>query len=376
MIKRIGLRDRYPMRTIRLSTMVFLVSGAFAIAGCSADVAAPSRRDRELVYGKVVSTSDMSVTGASPDSATQDTTLDVVIAGSGFVAGTTAVWALNGLQDPLQVRTNRTEFVSSRKLIANITISAGAAVAKWDVVVTAAGKKGGIGSEAFTIKTRKVNTDTKANVVWDENVNVSPVGQPAVWQAALITGDYRQRNGAAVTNGSSGEYQFGFCGSDNFMQSPTMTYPQAALNFDPDHFYDPTTMDALCGGIRYYQFFFSGRSAAALRAGPQHYALHLSDLAVGQSLIEEVHFGIQQTNCSTLRFDSAYSPASDARVTRIADSVTVDGALRRWRVESQGSHRAICTVFTNRGVKSTGVSYYLPFGFTVTEIKSPFPHFP
>jgi hypothetical protein len=94
----------------------------------------------------------MSVSSATPDSATQDTTLDVVINGSGFVAGTSANWALAGVQDPNQVRTNSTRYVNSRQLIANITISASAAPAKWDIVVTAAGKKGGIGTEAFTVK--------------------------------------------------------------------------------------------------------------------------------------------------------------------------------------------------------------------------------
>jgi hypothetical protein len=256
-------------------------------------------------------------------------------------------------------------------------VSATASVAKWDIVVTAAGKKGGIGSEAFTIKVRRVSTDTKPNVVWDETVNVAAPGQPEVWQPALITGDYRKRDGSPVTDGSSGEFQFNFCGSDGYMQDTQMSYPQAALNFDPDHLYDPATMDAACGGKRYYQFFFSGRSSAPLIAGPQHYALHLGDLAVGQSLLEEVHFGIQQTNCSALHFNDIYTPASNARVTRLADTTSSGGVVeRRWRVESQGTHRAMCTVFTNKGPKPTGVTYYLPFAFTVTEIHGPFPAFP
>ena len=111
-------------------------------------------RDESLVrYGKVTST-DMSVSGATPDSATQDTTLDVVITGSGFVAGTAANWALAGVQDPGQVRTNSTRYVNSRQLVANITISSLQRCAKWDIVVTAAGKKGGIGTEMFAIKTK------------------------------------------------------------------------------------------------------------------------------------------------------------------------------------------------------------------------------
>jgi len=356
----------------------FLFIGMAGLAACGPELTVPVDKSAGKVgAARAVSTTDMTVSAATPDSATQDTTLDVTISGSGFVAGTSAAWSLSGVQDPLQVRTNGTRFVNSRQLVANITISGSASVAKWDIVLAAAGKKGGIGTEAFAIKAHgNVSTDTKANLVWDENVNVAPAGQPPVWQPALITGDYRKRNGSPVADGSSGEFQYNFCGSDSFMQSSTTAYPQAALNFDPDHFYDPVTMDTPCGGKRYYQFFFSGRSNVPLKFGPQHYALHLGDLVVGQSLIEEVHFGIQQTNCDGLRFDDTFPPANNARVTRLTDTTAASGATRRWRVESQGSHRAMCTLFTNKGPKSTGVSYYLPFAFTVTELHAPFPAFP
>jgi hypothetical protein len=318
----------------------------------------------------------MTVASVAPDSATQDTTLDVVINGSGFVSGTSATWALQGVTDPTQVRTNSTRYITSKKLIANITISTSATVGKWDVIVTAA-SKGGIGSEMFTIKVHgNVDTSPKANLVWEETVNVAPPGQAAVWEPALLTGDYRARDGSPLTNGKSGEYQGMFCGSDSYMEVQDKGVTKTALNFDPDHSYDPVTMDAACGGRRYYNFFIAGRGAAPMVARPQHYALHLGEIAVGQSLIEEVHFGVQQTNCTTLRFDDVFPPANNARVTRLADTVTASGTLKRWRVESQGSHRAMCTVFTNRGLQSTGVSYYLPFAFTVTEIFYPFPHYP
>lgn len=352
--------------------------GVALVVACAPEVSAPNAKvPGPVSNAKAVSTADMSVTSASPDSASQDTTLDVVINGSGFVSGTAANWSLAGVQDPSQVRTNSTRYVNSRQLVANITISATATIGKWDIVVTAASKKGGIGSEAFTVKVHgNVSTDTKANLVWEDTVNVAAPGQPPVWEKALLTGDYRARNGSPIANGTSGEYQHGFCGSESYMQSSTMTYPQAALNFEVDHGYDPALMDGPCGGIRYYQFFFSGRGAPPLKAGPQHYALHLSDLAVGQSLLEEVHFGIQQTNCSALHFNDLYPPASNARVTRLTDTTTATGTTRRWRVESQGSHRAMCAIFSNKGPKPTGVTYYLPFAFTITEIHSPFPSFP
>jgi hypothetical protein len=116
----------------------------------------------------------MTVSSTSPDSATQDTTLDVAINGSGFVAGTTATWALAGVPDSNQVKTNSTRYVSSRKLIANITITSNATIGKWDVVVAASGK-GGIGTEAFAIKPQTVVSacggrteflDSKASLSW------------------------------------------------------------------------------------------------------------------------------------------------------------------------------------------------------------------
>src|SRR5690349_8553156 len=116
--------------------------------GCG-DVSAPQSRNPALSLraAKAPSTSDMSVSSALPDSATQDTTLDVVINGSGFVSGTVATWTLSGLSDSTQVRTNSMRYVNSRQIVANITVSASATVSKWDIVVTASGKKGGIGTE-------------------------------------------------------------------------------------------------------------------------------------------------------------------------------------------------------------------------------------
>lgn len=96
-------------------------------------------------------TSDVVVSAAAPDSASQDTTLDVTISGSGFASGSVAQWALAGVTDPAQVRTNSTRYVNARTLVANITISKTATTAKWDVMVTS-GTKGGIGSELFVVK--------------------------------------------------------------------------------------------------------------------------------------------------------------------------------------------------------------------------------
>lgn len=123
----------------------------FAIAACSVDPAAPTANAPLGVVTARNTTADVVVSSAAPDSASQDTTLDVIIGGSGFVSGAVATWAYAGVADPAQIRTNSTRYVNARQLVANITISAGATVAKWDVAVTAGGK-GGIGTELFAVK--------------------------------------------------------------------------------------------------------------------------------------------------------------------------------------------------------------------------------
>ena len=144
-----------PFRLKRCQIFVCLIVAAALAGGCSGDLSSSSAPNLRVANAQATTTSSMSVSSTSPDSATQDTTLDVVINGSGFVSGTSAYWALAGVQDPTQVSTNSTRYVSSRRLVANITISKSATVAKWDVVV-AAGTKGGIGTEAFAIKPHPV----------------------------------------------------------------------------------------------------------------------------------------------------------------------------------------------------------------------------
>src|SRR5688572_31220066 len=138
------------LRSCRSAFAVGAIAGAILIVACSNDpLAPPVDSGQKVSFGKAAS--EITVSSAKPDSATQDTTLDVVITGNGFVAGSTAAWALRGAQDPAQVRTNSTRYVSSRQLVANITVSSTATIANWDIVVRA-GSKGGIGTEMFAIK--------------------------------------------------------------------------------------------------------------------------------------------------------------------------------------------------------------------------------
>jgi hypothetical protein len=93
------------------------------------------------------------VTSADPDNAPQDTTLDVVVNGSGFDRGSSAQWAIAGVPAP-KIHTNSTRFLNSRQLVANITIALDADPAFYDVIVTTLGGKKGIGTELFAVRVK------------------------------------------------------------------------------------------------------------------------------------------------------------------------------------------------------------------------------
>lgn len=140
------------MKRSRHVVAALMPAALLAVIACSGDPSAPVQNTGlRVAAAKGGAPTGITVTSASPDSATQDTTLDVVINGSGFVSGAVATWQYAGVADPAQVRTNSTSYVNSRKLVANITISKTATVAKWDVSIMA-GSKGGIGTELFAVK--------------------------------------------------------------------------------------------------------------------------------------------------------------------------------------------------------------------------------
>jgi probable HAF family extracellular repeat protein len=90
------------------------------------------------------------VTSTTPSSSMQNVTLDVHVYGSGFDLGSKAQWAISGVPSP-KVVTNSTLYVSSKELVANITIAADADTTLYDVIVTTASGKPGIGTELFAV---------------------------------------------------------------------------------------------------------------------------------------------------------------------------------------------------------------------------------
>jgi probable HAF family extracellular repeat protein len=77
-------------------------------------------------------------------------TLDITVNGSGYDQGSVVTLERQGVPAG-KITTNATTFVTSRKLIANITIAADADTGKYDVAVTTLNNRKGVGIELFTV---------------------------------------------------------------------------------------------------------------------------------------------------------------------------------------------------------------------------------
>ncbi|MEO5589275.1 MAG: hypothetical protein ABIS03_06795 [Gemmatimonadaceae bacterium] len=209
---------------------------------------------------------------------------------------------------------------------------------------------------------RGAPSEYPANYVFADSLNVADAGAPAMWSRAGIGGDGRLRSGDGTVGSPSNEYQGGSCGVSAILASQ-------GFNTDPDIDWTFTTQST-CGEARSFAFRLAGLDAPPTMLGPHSIVDSLNVIAVGQSSRRMVRFGVQLTNCAGIRFGNAYPPANDARVTRLPDVISATGvASRSWMIESQGSHRGACVVSTKKGFVTNGVSYYLPFALTVTEVR-------
>jgi probable HAF family extracellular repeat protein len=100
--------------------------------------------------GKAGGSGSPTVGTVVPDQSERGLTLNVTINGSGFDQGSVARFERQGA--PVAgVTTNSTTYVTSRKLIASITIAVTADTGKYDVAVTTSGGRKGVGIERFTV---------------------------------------------------------------------------------------------------------------------------------------------------------------------------------------------------------------------------------
>ena len=190
------------------------------------------------------------------------------------------------------------------------------------------------------------------------------------WEPAGIRGDGRQSDGSQAQGPLSNEYQGGYCGVHGVLELG------ATAEMDPDAGYT-ATMQSACGAARNYTFYLSLPSTSATALAPLHRANDIADgLAVGASRVRAGGFGVQLPGCTTLLFDDSYPPASSQLHTRLPDVMVEGHLVRQWRVESRATHRAMCLTLVRGKSVPTGVTYYLPFELTVTEVLYPYPTLP
>src|SRR2546428_4371707 len=106
----------------------------------------------------------------------------------------------------------------------------------------------------------KVDTDSRANLVWADSILVN-----ASFVPAGIRGDGRLKTGAASTGTPSNEYQGAVCGVQATLW--TGSGESGDLNFKPDGEYS-STMQPTCGAARAYNFFLGGPSAPPTASNP------------------------------------------------------------------------------------------------------------
>ena len=169
-----------PVRHVRLWVAVT----ALAAVACSDGAMSP---ENAPVLAKGGGGGGPSVNAADPNSAPQDTTLEVRVIGSGFDEGSTVTFLLAGESTP-KIVTNASTFVSSDTLIANITVAADADTALYDIEVTTSRGKKGQGSELFAVRAKQndgpaysvevteLGTLDGVDRMWPEAIRTGPAG--------------------------------------------------------------------------------------------------------------------------------------------------------------------------------------------------------
>lgn len=329
----------------------------FAIAACSVDPASPTANAPLGVVTARNTTADVVVSSAAPDSASQDTTLDVVIGGSGFVSGAVATWAYAGVADPAQIRTNSTRYVNARQLVANITISAGATVAKWDVTVTAGGK-GGIGTELFAVKGKDEPNPTTTWMI------------PLASTGLGLISDNRQPD----ASGTFSVYESGVCGVSG--QIFVGGSGDATIQTN-----NPTQKSSTCRTARTMTVVYPVSDPAYPLGGTEEMVVFMNIrnisnaatiMGVGYASRVLRHFALnpsQKQRCDAWRWtdegyagDKVWVERMDARTyhiyTKDRDPVPASAAA------AVGQNRAVCT--------TTGQSHNLPVDlYVVSEVPLP-----
>lgn len=176
------------VRQVGFTALVIgICGGAF---GCGEGPTTASENPAlEAARGSAGGSLGLKVSATDPDTGFRSTTIDVQVLGSGFDQGSRAIWALNGdtAFATTNIRINSTRYVSSKKLIANITIGTDAPLDLFDVMVLTAGGKKGIGLELFAV-TYKVTDLGTLGGTWSYAYGINELGH-VVGMSPTVNGE-------------------------------------------------------------------------------------------------------------------------------------------------------------------------------------------
>ena len=286
------------------------------------------------------------VTASDPNNAPQDTTLDVVISGSGFDRGSQAEWAIAGVPTS-KIRTNSTRVVTSKQLVANITIAFDADTVLYDLMITTSTGKKGIGTELFRVRAK----------------GPPPENPPAIFEYPADDAAFKVRSDHRVEylsdDGLRYVYEAGVCG----VGARIYEFGSGDATMSPQETQITGRQKAVCGALRTVTIIFDQPvDGGSVRANPVatggffHNFNELWQIPIGVE--QETQGGFKGAGCNVLRFRPdpgrtgfAY-PGSDKILALRLDATT-------WRVRTKPypDNKAWCD--------AEGRLYHLPFELTV-----------
>jgi hypothetical protein len=353
--------------TVGLAILLALLGSACTDGGTVEEPLAPA-------FAKPGS-GDPIISSVEPSSAPQDTTLDVAVSGSDFDSGSAVTLTLAGVASG-EVVTNRTTYVNSRKLIANITITADAEVALYDVEVRTLGGKKGVATEIFEILARG-NVDTDPRAVWEIS------GTLLDGTSSGLLGDGRDADGNPSTTGVS-EYRGDRCGVNAKIFATDWGSGSGDAVLQPVEV--PLT-GQLCGAERTLRARLSGGTVRSIEFMNMKCLMQLvpgwsgaacphpdtsvdpNDPTVGYYPIGA---DVPDRACGRLRWNpevAGGAASGNVRVTYLG--TTGPNGTRQWRAETQPPHAAGCYTWRKGDYVWNGVTHTVPFRIVITEIPYP-----
>jgi len=164
------------------------------LVACSAEApTGPGNTDPAMARGGGSAgkpTTEIKISAVDPDTVPADTALVIRVLGSGFTDGSQVSWTLAGEPTTEVTTSGPVTFVSSKELHAPVTVVQDARLASYDVVVTAAGGKKGIGVERLEV-VAKFNPLPEPSWAYQSNAHDVNDAGVVVGSASYSNGDLR-----------------------------------------------------------------------------------------------------------------------------------------------------------------------------------------